>query len=140
LIEVVLQTQGGLIGIRVARRRVGRRAADQDGSFKGQHFAGEVIRWALRWYFAFPISYRDLALMLSDRGVGVELAPADPTAGAADAKVQSPRQAQAFLFAHSFTYGHFRPRRHLMTAKAYREGRATAFRVWQQETYARRAT
>jgi IS6 family transposase len=27
--------------------------------------------WALRWYLAFPISYRDLALMLSDRGVMV---------------------------------------------------------------------
>jgi transposase, IS6 family len=31
-----------------------------------------VILWALRWYLAFPISYRDLALMLSDRGVGVD--------------------------------------------------------------------
>ena len=28
--------------------------------------------WALRWYLAFPISYRDLALMLSDRGVVVD--------------------------------------------------------------------
>jgi transposase, IS6 family len=28
--------------------------------------------WALLWYLAFPISDRDLALMLSDRGVGVD--------------------------------------------------------------------
>jgi transposase, IS6 family len=28
-----------------------------------------VILWALRWYLAFPISYRDLAAMLSDKGV-----------------------------------------------------------------------
>jgi transposase-like protein len=47
-------------------------AADQDGSFKGRHFTGGVILWALRWYLAFPISYRDLASMLSDRGIGVD--------------------------------------------------------------------
>ena len=41
-------------------------------SFKGRHFTSEVILWALRWYLAFPISYRDLALMLSDRGVAVD--------------------------------------------------------------------
>ena len=45
--------------------------ADQDSAFKGQHFASEVILWALRWYLAFPISYRDLAAMLSDRGLAV---------------------------------------------------------------------
>ena len=47
-------------------------AAGQDGVFKGRHFTSEVILWALRWYLAFPISYRDLAAMLSDRGVTVE--------------------------------------------------------------------
>jgi len=31
-----------------------------------------VILWALRWYLAFPISYRDLAVMLADRGVMVD--------------------------------------------------------------------
>ena len=44
----------------------------QDGTFKGRHFASEVILWALRWYLAFPISYRDLSAMLSDRGVLVD--------------------------------------------------------------------
>ena len=47
-------------------------AADEASSFKGRHFASEVILWALRWYLAFPISYRDLAAMLSDRGVVVD--------------------------------------------------------------------
>ena len=47
-------------------------AAEQDGSLKGRHFTSEVILWALRWYLAFPISYRDLALMLADRGVIVD--------------------------------------------------------------------
>ena len=50
----------------------GAMATDQDGAFKGRHFASEVILWALRWYLAFPISYRDLASMLSDRGVMVD--------------------------------------------------------------------
>src|ERR1700730_17538747 len=40
--------------------------------FKGRQFAAEVILWAVRWYLMFPISYRDLELMLMDRGVEVD--------------------------------------------------------------------
>lgn len=47
-------------------------ARQRNGSFKGRHFTSEVILWALRWYLAFPISYRDLAAMLSDRGITVD--------------------------------------------------------------------
>jgi IS6 family transposase len=47
-------------------------ATNQDGAFKGRHFTSEVILWALRWDLAFPISDRDLAAMLSDRGVAVD--------------------------------------------------------------------
>src|SRR6195952_5298026 len=41
----------------------------QDQSFKGRPFHAEVILWSVRWYLMFPISYRDLELMLLDRGV-----------------------------------------------------------------------
>jgi transposase, IS6 family len=44
----------------------------QDQSFKGRQFTAEVILWAVRWYLLFPISYRDLMLMLLDRGVEVD--------------------------------------------------------------------
>jgi hypothetical protein len=54
-------------------------------------------------------------------------------------RFKSPRQAQRFLSAHSFIYGHFRPRRHLLTACRYRMMRSLAFEVWQKETYARNA-
>jgi hypothetical protein len=37
---------------------------------------------------------------------------------------------------HAMIYGHFRPRRHLMTAIEYRNARAKAFRIWRQETCA----
>src|SRR5215207_7102969 len=47
-------------------------AAKQGGSFKGRQFTTEVILWAVRWYLMFPISYRDLELMLQDRGVTVD--------------------------------------------------------------------
>ena len=47
-------------------------AVGRNGGFKGRHFTSEVILWALRWYLAFPISYRDLTAMLADRGVGVD--------------------------------------------------------------------
>ncbi len=40
--------------------------------FKGRHFTAEVILWAVRWYLMFPMSYRDLELMLLDRGVEVD--------------------------------------------------------------------
>ncbi len=40
--------------------------------FKGRQFTAEVILWAVRWYLMFPISYRDLGLMLADRGVDVD--------------------------------------------------------------------
>ena len=53
-------------------------------------------------------------------------------------RFKSPRQAQRFLSAHSFIYGHFRPQRHRMTASSYRGARATAFEVWREETCARK--
>ena len=49
-------------------------------------------------------------------------------------RFKSPGQAQRFLSAHAMIYGHFHPRRHLMTAAQYRSARAEAFWVWQQET------
>ena len=38
----------------------------------GFRFPAEVILWAVRWYLRFPASYRDLELMLADRGVAVD--------------------------------------------------------------------
>ena len=40
--------------------------------FKGRQFTSEIILWAVRWYLMFPVSYRDLELMLQDRGVAVD--------------------------------------------------------------------
>ncbi len=55
----------------MARRR--RAASVRSGQcFKGRQFTAEVILWAVRWYLMFPISYRDLELMLADRGVEVD--------------------------------------------------------------------
>jgi IS6 family transposase len=51
----------------MARRRLARLRADL--SFKGRQFTAAVILWAVRWYLIFPISYRDLELMLHDSGV-----------------------------------------------------------------------
>jgi putative transposase len=54
-------------------------------------------------------------------------------------RFKSPGQAQRFLSSHAMIYGHFRPRRHLMTAARYRRARAEAFRVWREETCVRMA-
>jgi len=40
--------------------------------FKGSHFEREVIMWGIRWYVAYPISYRQLEEMLEERGVEVD--------------------------------------------------------------------
>jgi transposase, IS6 family len=42
------------------------------GLFKGRQFTVEIILWAVRWYLQFPISYRDLERMFSDRGIQVD--------------------------------------------------------------------
>src|SRR3954451_14873700 len=40
--------------------------------FKGSHFERDVILWAVRWYVAYPISYRQLEEMMDERGVEVD--------------------------------------------------------------------
>jgi len=54
----------------MTRRRQATQVRDQ--AFKGRQFTAEVILWAVRWYLMFPVSYRDLELMLQDRGVEVD--------------------------------------------------------------------
>jgi putative transposase len=54
-------------------------------------------------------------------------------------RFKSSRQAQDFLSAHSFLYGHFHPRRHRLAADVYREIRSVAFNVWHQETCTQKA-
>jgi putative transposase len=44
-------------------------------------------------------------------------------------RFKSSRQAQDFLSAHAFIYGHFHPRRHQLTAPDYRTLRSHAFNV-----------
>ena len=53
----------------MAKQRLAKVRADL--SFKGRQFTAEVILWAVRWYLMFPISYRDLELMLQDHGVTI---------------------------------------------------------------------
>jgi len=40
--------------------------------FKGRHFEGEIVLWAVRWYCRYGISYRDLEQMMGERGVRVD--------------------------------------------------------------------
>lgn len=54
-------------------------------------------------------------------------------------RFKSRDQAQDFLSAHALIYGHFRPRRHRLTAARYRRARTKAFRTWRQETSVQQA-
>src|SRR4029450_13438651 len=40
--------------------------------FKGSQFEKEIILWGVRWYVAYPISYRQLEEMMGERGVVVD--------------------------------------------------------------------
>jgi putative transposase len=40
--------------------------------FKGSHFERDVILWGIRWYVAYPISYRQIEEMMEERGVKVD--------------------------------------------------------------------
>ena len=47
----------------------GRRALSD---FKGRHFGGEIVLWAVRWYCRYGKSYRDLEQMMGERRVSVD--------------------------------------------------------------------
>src|SRR5918995_1648358 len=40
--------------------------------FKGSQFEKDIILWGVRWYVAYPISYRQLEEMMGERGVAVD--------------------------------------------------------------------
>src|SRR6202008_336141 len=40
--------------------------------FKGSHFEREIVLWGVRWYVAYPISYRQLEEVMEERGVEVD--------------------------------------------------------------------
>jgi putative transposase len=40
--------------------------------FKGSHFEREIVLWGVRWYVAYPISYRQLEEMVEERGAKVD--------------------------------------------------------------------
>ena len=41
-------------------------------SFKGAHFPPEIILMGVRWYLAYPLSYRQVAELMEERGVPVD--------------------------------------------------------------------
>jgi transposase-like protein len=51
-----------------------KRAVEEGGmiNFKGSQFEREIILWGVRWYVAYPISYRQLEEMMGERGVAVD--------------------------------------------------------------------
>src|SRR5271168_4906444 len=62
----LLQTLRRSGGMRSGRE--GRAVSD----FKGRHFEGEIVLWAVRWYCRYGVSYRDLEQMMGERGVSVD--------------------------------------------------------------------
>ena len=40
--------------------------------FKGRHFGGEIVLWAVRWYCRYGVSYCDLVQIMGAHGVSVD--------------------------------------------------------------------
>ena len=47
-------------------------------SFKGAHFPQEIILMGVRWYLAYPLSYRHVEELMEERGVPVDHATIQP--------------------------------------------------------------
>jgi putative transposase len=41
-------------------------------SFKGAHFVKDIILTCVRWYLAYPLSYRQVEELMQERGVSVD--------------------------------------------------------------------
>jgi putative transposase len=41
-------------------------------SFKGAHFVRDIILTCVRWYVAYPLSYRQVEELMEERGVSVD--------------------------------------------------------------------
>jgi transposase-like protein len=41
-------------------------------NFKGAHFEAQIILLCIRWYVAYPLSYRQIEEMMQERGVSVD--------------------------------------------------------------------
>ena len=41
-------------------------------SFKGRHFPKDIILMAVRWYIAYPLSYRNIEEMMAELNVKVD--------------------------------------------------------------------
>jgi hypothetical protein len=41
-------------------------------SFKGAHFAKDIILVGVRWYVSYPLSYRHVEELMEERGVSVD--------------------------------------------------------------------
>ena len=41
-------------------------------SFKGKHTPQEIILQSIRWYIAYPLSYRQIEEMMAERGIKID--------------------------------------------------------------------
>jgi len=66
-LEALLQTLQAVDEMAPAR---GRENGMSD--FKDRYFEGETVLWAVRWYYRYGVSCRDLEQMMGERGVVVD--------------------------------------------------------------------
>jgi putative transposase len=61
-------------------------------SFKGAHFPQDIILMGVRWYLAYPLSYRHVEELLEERGVPIDHATIQRWVVKYSPQLQYPRQ------------------------------------------------
>jgi hypothetical protein len=61
--------------------------------FKGRHFQGEIVLWAVRWYCRYGVSHRDLEQMTGDLGPNFKLRHYRSMVRARDREAAAPSRA-----------------------------------------------
>jgi transposase-like protein len=87
--------------------------------YKHHRFPAEIISHGVWLYHRYCLGYRDVSTRQRERRMP---------------GFKSPGQAQRFLSAYGPLAQHFRPRRHLLSAQAYRQEMVQRFQSWQEVT------
>jgi len=129
-------------------------------TYKRYRYPIEIIRHCVWLYFRFSLSYCDVALLMTGRGVSVSYGAAirevlphvdhrqhkglnnraenshRPTRRRERVmqKFKSMDHAQQFLSPFGLIYEHFKPKRHLMSAADYRQLMSVRLQDWREMT------
>ena len=61
------------LGDQMANSQSDKTNSKKPDMFKWKHFSADIILWTVRWYCQFALSYRDIVLMMEERGLSAKI-------------------------------------------------------------------